>query len=199
MRERTEKNMRLRWIVIVFGAVLIGCIVFVCFYQNVLRKNQSPISAQTDFLNEMLPDKLILPEDACISIHKLGQSDNPDSVYDVPAFSFSMGQFQAVVDGYCHPQQEEDWIPPDALTLSDGSRFWHSDWRYEYEKAYAELSSAAKAGMEYYSYFIYEKDSVYMVLFIHCNQPKNTEALKEMYSGVFAYIHENVKVYDGRI
>ena len=198
MQEK-EKVKKLWKLVTILGAVLIGCIVFVCLYHTVLRKNQSPISAQTDFLNEILPKELMLPENACMSIRELGRSDNPDSVYDVPVFSFDGGKFRAVVDGYCHPRREEDWLPPDALTLSDGSRFWHSDWRYEYEKAYEELSSAAEEGMEYYSYLIYEKNSAYMVLFIHCNQPENTERLKEMYSGVFAYINENVKVYDGRI
>ena len=90
-------------------------------------------------------------------------------------------------------------MPANAVELLNGGVLSYSDWLYDCEKTQKELSSAAKAGMKYYSWFLYEKDSVHMVFFVHCNRPKDTEELKQLYSGLAAYINETAKVYDGVI
>ena len=85
------------------------------------------------------------------------------------------------------------------LLISDGGLFSYSDWSCESEKTQKELSSAAKAGMKYYSWFVYQTDSVHMTFFVHCNRPKDTEELKQLYSDLATYINQTAKEYDGGI
>ncbi len=197
MMQKNEKVKNLWKLVTVLGAALIALITAFCFYQQVRQERSVP--AKMDFFEEAFVSRLTLPPEACVSIREYERAENPNSAYDVPAFFFSSGRFQAVVNGICEPKNETHWMLDDAISLSDGGLFSYSDWSCESEKTQKELSSAAKAGMKYYSWFVYQTDFVHMTFFVHCNRPKDTEELKQLYSDLATYINQTAKEYDGGI
>ncbi len=195
---QNHEKAKIPWyLAVILGALLIALITVFCFYQQ--ERQERPFPAEMNFFEEAFANRLMLPSEACVSLREYERAENPDSAYDVPAFSFSSGQFQAVVDGVCEPKKETHWMPADAITLSGGGVFSYSDWQCESEKKQKELSSAAKDGMKYYSWFLYETDSIHMTFFVHCNRPKDTEELKKLYSSLAVYINETAKTYDGKI